>query len=533
MHFFHVPISRLYLPLAVLGSFISLFFLRKKEKTQTFISFLIFILLFLLFILLTGLIYSNGWDENAYHKIAVGFLKNGWNPFYESSDDFRTFYFHNSEVSSGSPWTDCYGKATWYIAASIYKWTNNIECGKSYNLIGFLLVFLFSFYFFDTHFKGKFIKNISISWFIAMNPVVITQLFSYYVDGFMGAMLFILLLGLIMMLDENFDPRDTWVIIFPSMCILGNIKFTGLAYGGIFCIIFYIYSIIRKHRDIKFIKQNLVNFMATALFAIFITGSPTYVTNFFKYSNPLYPILGKNKIDIITQNSPMGFQNKSVFFKLFYSLFGITKDHSYDNTPYPLPKLKVPFTTSLSEMKSCFGLDIRIAGFGVFFSGLLIISAIIVIVYFIKKIKSKTWAQSDTFLFAFLVSILLLLIIIQDSWWARYSPYAYLLVIFPIVICFYFAPAKKGNFITIFLLVLLFNNALWLHTSAFYLKNSSRINQELNSLTNQSIEVINEINFPGILFNLEDHNIKYKVVFDESVSGESTIFYGMLSYTKK
>ena len=82
MHFFHVPISRLYLPLAVLGSFISLFFLRKKEKTQTFISFLIFILLFLLFILLTGLIYSNGWDENAYHKIEVGLLKNGWNPFY-------------------------------------------------------------------------------------------------------------------------------------------------------------------------------------------------------------------------------------------------------------------------------------------------------------------------------------------------------------------------------------------------------------------------------------------------------------------
>lgn len=34
-------------------------------------------------------------DGNSYHKTAIAFIKNGWNPYYESSTDFQE---RNSDI---------------------------------------------------------------------------------------------------------------------------------------------------------------------------------------------------------------------------------------------------------------------------------------------------------------------------------------------------------------------------------------------------------------------------------------------------
>lgn len=90
-----------------------------------------------------GSVFDQTWDGAAYHKTAVGLLKEGWNPLYNTAFEFN-------EKSGILPYAgynpvkyaEAYPKASWYIAASIYYITGNIECGKAYTL------FFFSYYIF-------------------------------------------------------------------------------------------------------------------------------------------------------------------------------------------------------------------------------------------------------------------------------------------------------------------------------------------------------------------------------------------------
>lgn len=100
-----------------------------------------------------------------------------------------------------------------------------------------------------------------------------------------------------------------------------------------------------------------------------------------------------------------------------------------------IPKLKIPFTTSYEELWRCIrtpGIVYwRISGFGIFFSGLLLVSIAIIIWKLIKLDKRG-------FLFSYAITNLILifgfLFGISESWWARYSPYLYLTVIGALII---------------------------------------------------------------------------------------------------
>ncbi len=540
LELFHISISVITLPFSVLTAVVICRYIGEQEdnkgKTKTILCFL-FVFATLTFI--AGHIYSNDWDGNAYHKMAVGFLKNGWNPLYESSEAFSSRYFGNSDVPSMSMWVDHYGKGSWYFAASVYALTRNIECGKVYNLLAVVAFFGVFFNYLQERYSGRYISNIVVAFLATANPIIIAQSFEYYVDGFLGTMLFVLIIGLTLYIDDTVsnNKKKAWSVILPSMVILGNIKFTGLMYGGIFCVIFFLYNVIRNWKTVSFGKhiKSMFNFIIVAVITIIWVGGSTYIRNFMQHGNPLYPLAGVGKVDVVTSNSPMGFKNKPSVYKLFYSVFGKSENLGYIEER-PLPELKIPFTTSAQEIKGCVSSgDVRIGGFGVFFSGLLLIALLILIIWLIRAFINRAAGEVHKYIIMYTGTIIVMLVAVSDSWWARYSPYMYMLLILALVIMVYYGEENIRWRILrgLFVLVLVVNNLIFLYRPYAYIKGSYVVEQQFKELENTTITVVNEYSFPGLLFDLEDRNIRFNLVYGDDQKADQTLYYGQLGYCKE
>ena len=486
-------------------------FSKNLSKKELLICSLTVLLLIIASILFCGSILSYDYDGNSYHKVAIGFLKNGWNPILESGRIFSERYFNSTAVSGTSVWIDHYGKSTWLFSSVIYLITNNIECGKAYQLLGCISLFCISFSYFLSN-KKKIIKSVLLAFLLAFNPVSLSQLLTFYVDGYLFSLLYILMIALFQLADNIIiDKKVSWIMIFSSMILLSNVKFTGLLYGGVACILVYggmfIYStFINK----QYIPQNrllkyLFTFATLAVLCICWIGYPTYITNFIDHGSFTYPLTGDGKIDIITSNSPAGFVGKNAIYQFFYGIFGRMGNVLYD-IENPLPKLKIPFSLHASELVIP-SVDTRISGFGFFFSGLLIVSLIGILFYITNKQNSKNHRL--------FVSLALLLILsssfaIPAGYWARYNPFLWLVIL--IYIYIYEPTSKiKNNLYMGYIILLLINTLYFIlapiqYTYRSYFKDS-RLVSGTKIKTDLSLGC-----YPGVLFNLEDDGITYEIV---------------------
>ena len=138
------------------------------------------------------------------------------------------------------------------------------------------------------------------------------------------------------------DEKIKYFSLFGLIVFCVNIKFTGLAYAGVFCLLFYIiwiiYSIINKDFTTAFIK-NTVFYIITCVIAIVLVGFSTYVTNTMDHGHPFYPLAGEGKKDIMTGNQPTAFNNINGVQRLMISIFSKTENIAGDK----LPDLKFPF----------------------------------------------------------------------------------------------------------------------------------------------------------------------------------------------
>ena len=87
---------------------------------------------------------------------------------------------------------------------------------------------------------------------IVYNPLTVSQIFTLYVDNLLYTALFGIIVSLFSISDKNYeiDEKIKYFILFSLVVFCVNIKFTGLAYAGVFCLLFYIiwiiYSLIKK-----------------------------------------------------------------------------------------------------------------------------------------------------------------------------------------------------------------------------------------------------------------------------------------------
>ena len=106
------------------------------------------------------------------------------------------------------------------------------------------------------------------------------------------------------------------------------------------------------------------------------------------------------------------------------------------------------------------------------------------------------------------------MIFLSDGWWARYAPYTYLIVLLAVILLGSFKNKGLRILYLVFCYLILLN-------SHFCIKNiiesdipkSGLARNTLTELERKSIDIyLTSDRFTGILYNLEDHNIDYKII---------------------
>lgn len=144
------------------------------------------------------------------------------------------------------------------------------------------------------------------------------------------------------------------------------------------------------------------------------------------------------------------------------------------------------------------------------FSGIFILSLLVLLIHFIIEIIKKRYNDLLFLGIPFLL-VFLIMFVISDSWWARYSPQIYLI---PIMAVYSLIKNKKIiiKLLSIIFLVLLGLNSLitFKHVIRAYIPPSGKTRMNLNEFRNKEINIVLETeHFCGALYNLKDFNIKY------------------------
>ena len=341
--------------------------IEKKDKVYIIAGATFVIIFTILFSMNT---YDFTWDGNAYHKQAVGLLNDGWNPIYYISSNYNEVVKSSQLGSSGALfWAEVYPKASWYFAAAIYSLIGNIEAGKCYTLLFAFVTFGISYNFFSKLYENKYLL-IFLAILSAFNPVVCAQFQSYYLDGIVSAILTLLIM---LFLEEiNSYSIVNHKMEFISLIIWGcNLKFSVILFVVTYCFIFILYrSCVRKKIDWK----NIFFLSGTGLCSAFIIGCSPYLTNLKRYGNMFYGFVGM--IDDKQMAKEFGVESLSHTGRFFASLFGKMSHGSITSLK---DLLKIPFTIHKGELAMYSIVDTRVGGFGVFFSGLFVVSILIII----------------------------------------------------------------------------------------------------------------------------------------------------------
>jgi hypothetical protein len=429
-------VPALVLPLAVLAScVVTAWYCKIKFRTK-FISGFLWNLFFLVAalgvsVILSILIFDNSYDGQTYHYETQAAIIRGWNPIkHELRSGSANIFFINH-----------YAKGYETAAACFWAFFKNPESGKALNILLMASCFFYVSYFLQ---ELKLFENqfwlFFISLLIAFNPVTVYQLFTFYVDGQIAALITILIASLYLSMKKRSSLH--LIIALIAFCIMSDIKFTGLIYSIVIFGFFGLWMIIKRMNIFRFAVAGVGGIMVT----LFLIGFNPYVTNTIQQSNPFYPLVGKNKIDIITPVQPASFAHKNFLQKFAEANFSHSHNiHGHAVTPEP--RLKIPFTFSINEWLVFKGSECRIAGYGPLFGGILLICFIMLLItLFIKK---RSIIKEDAFIIFILVY--LSMIINPEMWMSRYVPQLWL---FPFCIIWLFRKqfyAGVFNKITYFL----------------------------------------------------------------------------------
>lgn len=505
------------------------FLLIGKNNNKTYINKVLSILLFLaiLFgsIFVASKIYDSSYDGNSYHKGAIGMMAHGWNPVYETAEDYSDSIFHIRGAKIFT-WIDHYQNLSWIFGSTVYRVFGNIETAKSLNylLISGTLLILMNYF---RRFKFKNSQSIILAFITVFSPVVLSQFFSFYIDGNLAITFYLYITTVSLITFELVKLKtisgDLLFNFFFSICILANLKLTGilLIAAGILPLAGYL--------TILFIQKKIKVFdywklfgttLFSILFAILVIGGTSYVKNTFTMRNPFYPLLGDNRSDIITTMQPAELMGKNQIEKLLISVF--SKSDNVQLYSWKALEYKLPLTWSNEEIDNLNITDTRIGGFGIFYSFIFIMSLITIISYLINVYKVKKESGTDAALYkiiisCILVSILIYLVLPTENWWARYAPNIYLLT--PLAAAIMFGKINqtpKSSFVkvglVVFIITIFLNQLPFIYFRAITPEGNKIVKTELLEAKgyvekNPEAKVIINNHYMGVFYNLLDSGI--------------------------
>lgn len=418
-----IPIGVYSLPLTILCSGFTCFLSANRSKKQCAAAICYGIIIFVIAAWLSCHVYDQSWDGNCYHKAITGTLKWGWNPLQETFFNFAENYPFLAPISD--TWYDAYPKATEIWAAGLYAIVNNIEVGKCFNLLSMIAAFCIACEILRQTRLYSRSQEILCALLCVANPVVFGQMIMYYVDGFLWQMFLICMAALLYLtfFEEGIYKKDCLYLVFISVCIGLNTKFSALFYFGLLCGSFFCFWTVRKikgegwSRGKKWIWIRFLFFAETVVFSVGIAGMTSYGINILRHKNPVYTMIGEGSTEMITVQLPVFCKDMSNISRFLTSLFSITcNDRSMDTF-----KWKIPFTYSASEISEAQGYDTRVAGWGILFSGIFLIS-VSVICYYLLWLKRKGLRGDVAALTVLLLGVWgIAICVVPGLSWARYN----------------------------------------------------------------------------------------------------------------
>lgn len=397
---FGLSLNPLIYPIAVAFGALSVLFnstLNIQDKKITLVSYFC---IWLTFLLMATLPIDWSWDGNTYRKSTILALSNGWSPFFD----------HHSLYEYHDRWVDHYARGLEILSSTVFCSTGFIESGKVYNLIIVFCCLLFTN---DSLCHINFClskrKRLFYTITMVMSPVVVGQIFTYQTDFSMYCLLLIMVHEFLIIRDK-IEWRQILVL---SSCIilLVSIKFNFAFWGGFLLLCVLILYVTRKKYHVA--KQLFFIGCVSLVLGVLINYNP-YFTNFIDHGTPFYPIFGSEECIPVDQNQmPQNYLSHSNFVNVLISLFSHPQNNAYEAT-----RLMFPFIFSPSDLLMLVDGNARAGGFGVWFSGFIILS---ILLYLFTDMRKTDRIQSAVVLFLLFTS----LFILPVGWNARYVAFFY------------------------------------------------------------------------------------------------------------
>lgn len=375
-------------------------------------------------IVMSARCFDLSFDGQWYHQRAVLQMAGDWNPLDQP--------MRRDLIK----WTPYFPKGPWYVAAAFRQLTGQIEWGKCTTWITWAAMVL-SVFAAGLNWRLRRREAAAIAAVVALHPVVMGEISSYLVDGIMAATLFVLIAAVFGGLRR---PRAVVVlagILAAIFCT--NTKQNGLVYecivfaaGGLWCLF---------HR-----REWLLRYTGLAILALVlgagVFGYNPYVTNTIYRHNPLYPAVGTDALDkanII--ETPKNLLDRNRLVRLGYAIFGRP-----GNAPYAGEKnaeLMWPFTAGLSDMAIYRFQEGRVAFFGPYFSGALLLGLGLMTWLMLQKDIPRPALMTPALIALAIVASLLLSPL---QWWPRIGPQLWLLPLIPVIAVFLYGRSRSGRY---------------------------------------------------------------------------------------
>ena len=317
-----IPITQIHLFAAITLDAVNLVYIAKNDITvkQRAIIIVSGILILCLIIAIMSYTYDYSYDGNTYHKTGIAWLEQGYNPLF---DTFQS----TGGWSPFSVWVEHYPQGSYTVAASVYILTHNIESGKIITSLLALAVFFIAESYLSI-FNMRPIPRAFVALILAFNPITMSQMLNYYVDGMLSDSLFLLILSLLIISNEKYriGSQAKWGLLAAAFVICANLKFTGLVYALIFSFAFFVFWIYAfwKQRNRKGIRKLTTKAFFIIFFSVCIIGAGSYVKNFAQHGSPFYPIYN-NDTGYAIDEIPKELMGKNPFYIFFVGYWSSSK----------------------------------------------------------------------------------------------------------------------------------------------------------------------------------------------------------------
>ncbi len=340
---------------------------------------------------LAGSFSDFSFDGNAYHQEIMAMLMQGWVPLegYHGKYEALIFSLHYTQGFEMSE-------------ACIAMTFGSIETGKALNFIFFGAMAAITYGVVIRLVPKSRLNAVLITALTALNPVVLGQIATFYIDYALYDFLVLSLLSVAMAFSAPYAPqrRAWWGLYFLIILMSVGSKFNFAFYQALFGIILLIWCLATKQKERAWTVLDVSGI--AAITALLLCIHP-YITNWIDYGHPLYPLMGKNPVDIMTYNTPEEFLGRNRFINFIASLAG------FEHPTY----------------------DARIGGFGP-----LIIPMLLLCLWPLIKYRTRI----PGYIKLIILLILAGCFIFDTGWWARYVPYFWGII--PLTA---FAAAKCGT----------------------------------------------------------------------------------------